>query len=233
MPPMPNADSQRRVDAKVDAKLNKLWERHRRVIERAIARDPKAFDERWEAAAAIIEHEPPLYVAGGHKNAADFLRDVLREPPRTAFRNIRVAKYTSASQREKLGVSKIDAALSFLEAKTGKPLGKSLPTELKKVRIPIAKRGREATVTLADASVVDITAATKRLLKQAGKSRKKHEPEPPKKTLQAFLRKNDALAEVVVKEKGGLVTFKAVPLAALEAFVSALQKAKRVDKRKK
>ncbi len=219
--------SDEKADAKTSAKREKLWERHRRVIAKAIARDPHAFDERWEAAAAIIEHEPPLYLIGGHQNAADFLRAVLREAPRTAFRNIRVAKYASAAQREKLGVSKIDAALSFLEAKTGKPLGKSLPTELKKLRIPVADRGRKATVTLADASVVEIAEATKRLLKKTGKSRKKRKPEPPKKTLQAFLRKTEALAEVVVKEKNGLVTFKAVPLTALEAFVTALSKAKR------
>jgi hypothetical protein len=83
------------VSVPVDATLKRLWDRHSKIIAAAMARDASAFDERWEAAAAIIEHDPPLHLVGGHKSVEEFFENVPHEAGRTAFRN-RVAKYFSA-----------------------------------------------------------------------------------------------------------------------------------------
>ena len=65
------------------------------AIEEATKRGMSAFDERWEAADAIVSHDPPLYVVGGFRDDAEFYREVMHEDPRPARRWTRVARYAS------------------------------------------------------------------------------------------------------------------------------------------
>ncbi|MBI2389102.1 MAG: hypothetical protein HYV09_05755 [Deltaproteobacteria bacterium] len=206
----------------VDVTLKRLWDKHAKIIAAAIDRDASAFDERWEAAAAIVDHEPPLYVVGGHKNAAEFFKSVLREPPRTAFRNMRVAKYFSPRDEAAHGVAKLDALLSFLEAKQKKPLGKSLPAALTKIRVPIAQYGRDDAVPLADATVAQLRAATKKLLKQSGRTRavKKGKLQ---ESLEAAFAGVELLAGIDVREDDGFVSLRRIPVGAFKAFTKALR----------
>lgn len=212
------------VAVPVDATLKRLWDKQAKIIAAAIDRDASAFDERWEAAAAIVEHEPPLYVVGGHKSAEEFFKKVLREAPRTAFRNMRVAKFFSPRDEATYGVAKLDAVLSFLEAKQKRPLGKTLPVALAKVRIPIAQYGRDESIAFADATVTQITAATKRLLKDSGRGRRVQKGALQKSLEDAFAEVK-AIAGIEVREADGFVSFRRVPVAALAAFVKALRTA--------
>ena len=88
-------------------------------ISSASAKEAQDFDARWEAAAKIVDHDPPLYVFGGYASPDEFYRKVMNEEPRNARRYVRVAKLASPRDEETYGVSKLDAALGYVEAKLG------------------------------------------------------------------------------------------------------------------
>ena len=210
------------VVVKVDAKLKKAYDDLVAVIAKASRTEMEDFDRRWEAAGAIVDHDPPLYVVGGHRNAAEFFRAVMKEEPRSASRYVRVARFASPRDEERFGVAKLDAALGFVEAKLGKPLAHPpLPVALDRVRVPV-ENAETATKSLDDASVAEITAATGKL---TSASRKK-----PKTAVRSAIEKSlarvSSLKGVRVAERNGNLSFEGVPVAALDGFARALLNAK-------
>jgi hypothetical protein len=199
----------------IDPSLKRLYDALTAKIAAASAKEARDFDVRWEAAARIVEHEPPLYFVGGYKTADEFFRRKMHEEPRNARRYMRVAKVASPRDEETYGVAKLDAALGYVEAKLGRSLAHPpLPVALDRLRID----GK----LLADASVREITLATAEL---TSGSRKKAKT-PAHTALVAALAKVSSLKGVAVREHQGLVTFERVPLAALRHFVRALSGAK-------
>ena len=207
------------VLVKVDAKLKALYERSLGAIDDATSRGMSAFDERWEAADAILSHHPPLYVVGGYKDAREFFREVMHEEARTAFRWVRVARYASPREEELFGPTLLDAAISYMEAKYG-PVDGSLPVAFERLKLPITRGGAERKVPLAECSVREVVAATRKLRKPKRGGRHR--------AADAFvesLGKIASLAGVQVHERAGLVTFANVPVAALDRFAAALRAA--------
>ena len=207
------------VLVKVDAKLKALYERSLRAIDDATTRGMSAFDERWEAADAILSHNPPLYVVGGYKDAREFFREVMREEARTAFRWVRVARYASPREEETFGPTLLDAAISYIEAKYG-PVDGSLPVAFDRLKLPVRRAGAERKVPLSECTVLDVVAATRKL--------RKPKPNGRNRAADAFvesLGKVASLAGVQVRERAGLVTFANVPVAALDRFLAALRAA--------
>ena len=84
------------VTVKVDSSLKKLWTESSARLSKATAEGASSWDERYEAAIDIIEHEPPLYLAGGFSTEADFFAKVMNEQRVAVYRNMRVAKYATA-----------------------------------------------------------------------------------------------------------------------------------------
>jgi hypothetical protein len=199
----------------VDPALKRAYDKLIATITAASAKEAQDFDVRWEAAAKIVDHEPPLYVFGGYKSPDDFFRKAMNEEPRNARRYLRVAKLASAKDEETYGVSKLDAAIGYVEAKLGHAVAHPpLPVAFAKLRFD----GKP----LEDASVQEINAATAKLT-SAGRKKPKT---PAHTAIAAALAKVDSLKSVVVRERQGLVTFEHVPLAALRHFVRALSGAK-------
>ena len=214
-----NRTSSPDVVVKVDAKLKKAYDALVAVIQDASRKEMLDFDSRWEAAGAIVEHDPPLYVVGGYRNQDEFYRVVMKEEPRTARRYVRVAKYASPNEEQKYGVQILDAALGFIEAKLGHPIEHPpLPVAFEKLRIPVEK----GTKALAEATLVEINAAAAKLTSGARKK--------PKSAARAAIEKAlggvSSLSKVRVAERNGLVSFEGVPLAALARFARALSSAK-------
>ncbi|CAN5651501.1 hypothetical protein BH09MYX1_BH09MYX1_27420 [soil metagenome] len=204
---------------KVDAKLKKAYETLVAVIAEASRKEKLDFDRRWESAGAIVEHDPPLYVVGGHRNQEQFFRAVMKEEPRTARRYVRVAKFASPIEEEKYGVQILDAALGFIEAKLGQPLQHPpLPVPFDKLRIPVA----DGTKALGEATLVEINAATSKLTSATRKKPKT----PARAALESSIGAIESLAYVRVAERGGLLSFEGVPLAALTRFAKAILAAK-------
>lgn len=208
------------VLVKVDAKLEALYERGLHAIEDATKRGMSAFDERWEAADAILSHDPPLYVVGGYKDAREFFREVMHEEARTGFRWVRVARYASPREEERFGPTLLDAAISYMEAKYG-PVDESLPVAFDRLKLPITRAGAVRKVSLAECTVKEVIAATRKL--------RNPKPNGRNRAADAFvqsLAKVASLAGVQVRERAGLVTFANVPVAALDRFLAALRSAK-------
>lgn len=211
----PARSSPARPTVAVDPALKRAYDTLVATIAAAAAKEAQDFDVRWEAAGKIVEHEPPLYVFGGYKSPDEFFRKAMNEEPRNARRYVRVAKLASAKDEETYGVSKLDAAIGYVEAKLGHAVAHPpLPVAFAKLRFD----GKP----LEQASVQEINAATSKLT-SAGRKKPKT---PAHSAIVAALGKVASLKGVVVRERQGLVTFERVPLAALRHFVRALSGAK-------
>ena len=204
---------------KVDAGLKKRWDSLSAIVERARHAGAVDWDALWEAVGAIVEHEPPLYSVGGYKNAADYFQRALGENERNASRYIRVAKLASPAEEENYGVTKLDAGLSFIEAKLdGELRHPPLPIAFDKLRIPVAA-GRS--VSFKDARIEEITAATRAL------SRKPVAPtSSAERALAETFAKHPSFKGVRVRVRNGLATIVGVPVAALDVFATVLHRTK-------
>ena len=203
------------IPVRVDAKLTKAYDSLVAVISSSAHTEMEDFDRRWEAAAAILDHDPPLYVFGGHRDQDEFFRKVMKEEPRTARRYVRVGKFASPRDEETYGVAQLDAALGYIEAKLGKPLAHPpLPVALDKLRIPTP----EGTKSIETATIEQIAAATTKL-KGAASRRPSTATE---KALKAKLGGVASLKRVEVNERNGFVSFVGVPVAAIDRFARAV-----------
>ena len=211
------------VKVAIDRALKKRWDEILKVVEGAKREGAGAFDRLWESVAAIVEHDPPLYLAGGFSTAKAFIAAHLGETERTARRNMRIAKYASPVEEERYGTSKLDAALGYLEAKSGGAQKGRLPVDFEKLRIPVARDGKEITVPLADALVQEINLATRKLLRGATK------PHPKASPLHAAVSAglgDKALRGITVRVAGDRIFLGNIPSASLPALARALGKVK-------
>lgn len=211
------------VSVPVDARLKKLWDEALASVRSAESRGASAFDELWEGAARIVEHDPPLYVIGGYASAREFFEQELREPERTARRMMRVARFATPREEARYGASVLDAALAYLEAKAGHALEGTLPVAFERLKIPVKDGKATKLVPLDRATVKDIAAATRAL---ASRSRKGRAASATQQAIAASLGEHEILAHVVVHERDGFASFANVPVAAFGAFSQAVARVK-------
>lgn len=169
---MPAKRTTAAVTVKVDASLKKLWTESNARLVKATSEGASSWDQRYEAAIDIIEHEPPLYLAGGYSTEADFFAAVMKEDRSTVYRNMRVAKYATAKEIETFGTSRLDVAIGFIETKNGGPLKGRTPIDFSTLRFPV----EGGTKRLAELTVQDVRAATAKL-KGRGKTSTKASPQ--------------------------------------------------------
>jgi hypothetical protein len=211
------------VPVKVDATLKRRFDALSTQVRAAKSRGASAFDALWEAVGEIVEHDPPLYVVAGYGSAPEYFREELGETARNAWRFIRVAKLASPREETKYGTTKLDAALSYLEAKVGAPIAHPpLPVAFERLRIPVKsdKDGRK-TVPLAEARVEDVVAATRAL------SKKERAPtSSAEAALREAMARHVGLRDVGVRVRNGLATFTGVPIGAIDVFAEVVARAK-------
>jgi hypothetical protein len=203
---------------KIDRALRRKWNEAMAVVRRTARGAAGAFDERWETVAEILEHDPPLYLAGGYASAREFLRAEVGETLRTALRSVRVAKYASPAEEARYGVAKLDAVLGYLEARTG-PLRGRLPVDFARLRIAVRQDDRMRRLTVAAASVAEIRAAGRAL--RRAEQRTPPRDSPVVRAIVAAFRAAP-LRDVRVRLAAGKLSFSAVPLAVLADFARAL-----------
>ncbi|HSQ63864.1 MAG TPA: hypothetical protein VLM85_11650 [Polyangiaceae bacterium] len=216
--PLPSAKLLKDVTAKVDPKLEAEWKKLQHRIEDAQGRGAEAYDELWEAVGAAVSHDPPLYVLGGYKSAADFFQRLLHTDPRTALRSIEVARYATPTEEEQYGTSNLYAAIQYVEAKHG-ALGSSLPVAFERLKVPVKDGAHTKMVLFKNATFAEIEAATRDL------QRKKTGAPPTDraaKAIDAALGKHKAFAKVRFTVQGGLVHVRGIPLASLDLFARVL-----------
>jgi hypothetical protein len=206
------------VRVPVDTKLRAAWKEQFARLERASREGAGAFDERYESAAAILEHNPPLYLAGGCATFRAFCEEYMHEDERSVRRNIRVAKYATPAQEQRHGTSKIDAALNYIEAKLGHPVEGALPVDLDRLKFDDG----DARVSFADATTQQIQAATRALHRKGAKKKSAS----PVMTAFAKVLSGKKLATISVRVSGDHVSLGHIPIAAVADVARALAKVK-------
>ena len=201
----------RDVKVAVDPSLKKAWDAIGARLDSAEHEGAAAFDELWEAAAEAVDHNPPLYVFGGYKTAAEFFKARLHTDERTAQRNMRVARYASPAEEERYGTTNLDAALGWLEAKHG-ALGGRLPVAFDKLKISI----EDKPTPFAELTAAQINAATRAL---RGKKTAGHRA---RSAFESALAKHDVFKETRVNESAGRVTFTRVPIGSVGLFAKVI-----------
>ena len=200
------------VTVTIDASLKKLWTEATARLHRATAEGALSWDERYEAIADIVEHQPPLYLAGGFASQRAFERS-LGEVHSSVHRNMRVAKYATAKELETYGASRLDAAITFVETKNGGPLKGRTPIDFATLRFPV----KGGTKRLADATVEELRAAIATLKGHAHSSRKAS----PEATALSLLLSKGKVKGVTFDVRKDIVVLR-VPLASLSAAGRAL-----------
>ncbi len=110
------------VVVKVDTNLKGLWLAALQTLAAASAADAVAWHKKYECVAGIIQHVPPLYLAGGFATAAAFCETILLETQISVARNIKIAKLTTPAEIAKFSVTNLKYAIAYVEAKTKAPI---------------------------------------------------------------------------------------------------------------
>jgi hypothetical protein len=212
------------VEVGDDRKSMLAWDALSKAMHDAKREESSGFDAYWEAVQAIIDHTPPLYVAGGFTTVRAFLKEVVGEKERTAFRMMRVARFASPDDETRYGTSKLDAALTYLAAKGLALDGPKIPVDFARLKIPARRDGKAHLLGLSDATVAEIAAAT-RTLTRKGRAPKKA-ASAVQGAIEAGLRKSAALRKVGVQHARGEITLRGIPEGQWATFVKAAAKVK-------
>jgi len=207
------------VNLKVDRALKQRWDKALSTVKASKQKGASAFDDLWETVGEVVEHDPPLYLAGGFSTARAFFTAHFEETERTAYRNIRVAKYASPAEEARYGVAKLDLVLSYIEAKLGAPAKGRLPVDFASVKIPVKRDGEERKLGIEEATAQDIAAATRDLTRAAKKTPKKASPVVVALT-KAFSK--GSLRAVTVRFANGKLSLGGIDPASLPALIQAL-----------
>ena len=105
------------IKIKVDAARKKELDCLLAIMYSGVREEALGFNAYWEAVGTIFDRE--LFADGGYDSPHAFIAAIVKEPRRTALRMTRVARYASPAEEAKCGTSILDAALSYIEAKTG------------------------------------------------------------------------------------------------------------------
>ncbi len=211
------------VKVPIDRALRSAWQAQLGRLEGASHEGAGAFDERYESAAAILEHNPPLYLAGGCATFRDFCQKFMHEDERSVRRNMRVAKYATPSHEERFGVSKIDAALNFIDAKLGHPVIGKLPVDFTALKFDVGTGSDKRRIGFDEATTQQIQEAARALARKSGSTRKTSSP-----VVLAFAKvlSGKTLGGVSVRVSGEHVFLGRVPIARVSDLARALLKLK-------
>lgn len=199
------------------AALAKELERELAVIAEADARGAAAWDRKYEAVGRILAQQ--AWRAGAWRSVEDFCQRVLHETRSLTYRSVRVARFATPADEAHFGVSKLDAALDWLEARVGHALGgDALPVRFEKLRVPVKRGDATHRVGLEELTVKELQAAT-RALRHGGDGAA---PKAPEATKLLSTLSGAALPEVQVRYHDGYFDLSHVASYELEALAHAL-----------
>ncbi|MDB4932934.1 MAG: hypothetical protein JWM10_5418 [Myxococcaceae bacterium] len=212
------------VEIKVDRALKRSWDALSATMRAAKREESSGFDDYWEAVGAIIDHEPPVYLAGGCATVREFLERHVGESERTARRMVRVARHASPDDEVRFGVSRLDAALTLLEAQGIDLVHGRVPVDFNRLRVAVKRDGKAARVALIDASVDEVRAAARALQRKGRKT--PAAASPTTRAVTDVFGKVAALREVTVHHAHDALTLGRIPTASWGAFAKAAAKVK-------
>jgi hypothetical protein len=209
------------LDREATAKLKRAWKAVESKLRPLVATNARVFDERYELAAEVLDHEPPLYLAAGLRSFAAFCSEVLKEDERVVRRNVRVARYAKPSHVTRYGVHKLDAAIDWIESKSKKIERGTKDADFDALRIPVEVDGAKRSLPLDELTVKQIAAT---VAAKAKTDRGQPAKDPLVSRIEKALAKSP-LDGVSVSKSQGRLSFKGVPQEWTAEFVKRVGEA--------
>ncbi len=136
------------VVVQVDPNLKRLYQAALQLLASATAAGAVAWHRRYEAVATIVEHTPPLYMAGGFATDAAFFSTILQEGRSSVIRNLKVTKLATAAEVARFTASKLSLAITYVEARDKAPVTRRGDIDFEKLKIQFKRGDKVITRTL-------------------------------------------------------------------------------------
>ncbi len=220
MPKAAKRTLKKKTDVKVtiDVNLKRLYDEAIDSLEAATAQGAKSWDVRYEAIGEILNHNPPLYMAGGFSTDRAFIAQKLKENRQAVYKNIRVARFANADDIERFTPTRLNLAIAWLEAKAGAPLKGNTPVAFERLRFPFKADGKTVSKSLEDITVAELNLALALLKGRESTSKK---ASPVARALAELIKQSGVKATATVSAKS--VTLQ-VPLDGLSKLSGLLAK---------
>jgi hypothetical protein len=209
---------------KPDAKLRAKYQALKDEMSVARRGEMRGWDRYWEAVAKIISER--WYMFDGYKNAAEWVEGELDVPLRTALRSTRIATAASPDEEAKYTPTKIDLALSILDAQAASAkkgdagadarVSSRANVDFSTLRYEVTRDEKKRKVTLEEASTDELRAILRKTARKGHVTKRRLGP-----TAQALadaLSEHETLSDLALSERDGLIVlggFRADQLAAL------------------
>ncbi len=207
----------------VNLALKAAWDKQTSIIKIASRRDASAWDEKYEAVAAIVSHDPPLYLAGGFATFDGFVKEYLHEDARQVRDWIAVALNASPDEEAQYTVTRLALLLSLLrvQSKDG-----TLPKKIdwKKLRVSVKDEKGKVTQREAVEMSLDEIRQARRMWRTSSVGNHARDGAEVQAVRGEF--KSAVLKAITVQYKDGKFWFGAVPGYALREFLKAVGDAK-------
>ena len=115
-------ESTQPVVVKVDPTVKRLYLAAIQALAAAAAAGAVAWHKKYEAVAGILEHTPPLYLAGGFATDAAFCESMLQETQQSVLRNVKTAKLATSTEVMKYTPTRLRYAIAYVELKNKAPI---------------------------------------------------------------------------------------------------------------
>ncbi len=205
------------VVVKIDAALKRLYAQAISQLHEAKTEGTSAWHKKYTTVTAIVEHVPPLYLAGGFATDVAFYEAELDESRQSVARNVRVAKLSTAGELARYGPTRLFLAIAYVEAKTKQPIVSRGAIDFDKLKVQFKRDGKVFSKPLRGLATVDLQAAVSQA---SGKEPKPRKETPAAKAILA------AVKESGVKGASATVTKTKVilraPVDGLPALIKAL-----------
>lgn len=205
--------------AMVDPAKKRLYDDLMTEIAAADKDEKNGWDRKYEAVGEFLDAS--LFLLSPHGNAKAWCKAVLEESYRNASRNARVAKHFSPDDEVKYTIPRLEAYLSYVEAKTGGPIKGALKVDLAAVRIPVERAGKTVRLPLPEVDPAELAALAREESGEGAEARARRSP-----VEQAFagaLHAEKALAGMTVRFSDGALTLGRIPLTHLDLALKILK----------
>lgn len=179
---------------------------HARLV-KASKEGAQDWDTRYETITTIPD-EPPLYLAGGYSSDGDFIEQVVHEDRATVYRNMRVAKWARSADIELYGASKLDLAITLLEAEQGSPLTRGAPLDFARLRVTFKDGAKSVVRAFGECSAISLRAA---IALARGKDATSPKATPEARAVGAAINKSGVKGVTFSVSKGHLSACVALP----------------------
>ncbi len=162
------------VVVKIDMALKKLYAFAIAQLDEAGGEGAAAWHKKYSTVATIVDHVPPMYLAGGFATDQAFFTGHLKETQQSALRNVRVAKLATAHEVERYSVARLSFAIAYIEARGQKRIKSRGELAFDELKIHFTRDGKGFVRSLLDISYADLKLA---VVQATG-----HDKKPPKQS---------------------------------------------------